>query len=91
MPPALSETHAHLFATTPVFIDEGHLIAMASVVTAVEQIVATPVFQQAALACAPPIARFDPGPRGGLLGYDFHLSAAGPQLIEINTNPGARS
>jgi hypothetical protein len=40
------------------------------------------------MAWAPHIARFDPGLRGGLLGYDFHLTAAGPQLIEINTYPG---
>lgn len=42
----------------------------------------------AALAWAPEIAHFDPGSPGGLLGYDFHLGIAGPQLIEINTNPG---
>src|SRR5512143_3475949 len=48
VPPGLWETHAHLFATSPVFIDEDHLTAMASVVTAVEQTVATSVFQEAA-------------------------------------------
>jgi D-alanine-D-alanine ligase-like ATP-grasp enzyme len=26
--------------------------------------------------------------RGVFMGYDFHLSAGGPQLIEINTNAG---
>jgi hypothetical protein len=61
---------------------------MASVIVAVEAVVATPHFREAALAWAPGIARHDPGLRGGLLGYDFHLGAAGPQLIEINTNPG---
>lgn len=40
------------------------------------------------LAWAPEIARFDPGSPGGLLDYDFHLGAARPLLIEINTNPG---
>jgi hypothetical protein len=28
------------------------------------------------------------GPCAGVLGFDFHLTAAGPRLIEINTNPG---
>ena len=28
------------------------------------------------------------GPRGVFFGYDFHLGADGPQLIEINTNAG---
>jgi hypothetical protein len=40
------------------------------------------------MSWAPVIARFDPGARGGLLGYDFHLTDTGVQLIEINTNPG---
>ncbi|MFX8957520.1 hypothetical protein ABTN31_19565, partial [Acinetobacter baumannii] len=45
-------------------------------------------FRSAALAWAPDIARYDPGSPGGLLGYDFHLAVTGPQLIEVNTNPG---
>jgi hypothetical protein len=58
------------------------------VIGAVEAVVATPHFRGAALAWAPDIARYDPGSPGGLLGYDFHLTVTGPQLIEINTNPG---
>jgi hypothetical protein len=88
LPSAVVETHPHLFASLPVFIAPHHLEQMTQLVEAVEQVVASPVFQRAALSWAPPIARFDPGPRGGLLGYDFHLTDAGTQLIEINTNPG---
>ena len=55
---------------------------------AVEETVALPAFRSAALSYAPDIAGFDPGSPGGLLGLDFHLSADGPKLIEINTNPG---
>jgi hypothetical protein len=36
----------------------------------------------------PEVARFDPGARGVFMGYDFHLGAQGPRLIEINTNAG---
>jgi hypothetical protein len=61
---------------------------MATVVTAVEDVVRTPSFQDAVMNRAPAVARFDPGPVGGLLSYDFHLAAPGPRLIEINTNPG---
>ncbi len=82
------ETHPHLFSAVPVFVSRNHLQQMARVVEAVEEVVASPVFREAVLAWAPEIARFDPGTRGGLLGYDFHLSGSGPQLIEINTNPG---
>ena len=85
---AMVETHPHLFAALPVFVARNHLEHMARVIDAVERVVETPVFRRAAMAWAPHIARFDPGSRGGLLGYDFHLTGAGPQLIEINTNPG---
>ncbi len=85
---AMVETHPHLFASVPMFVSREHIEGMARVIGAVEAVVATPHFRRAALAWAPEIARFDPGSPGGLLGYDFHLAAIGPQLIEINTNPG---
>ena len=85
---AMVETHPHLFASVPMFVSREHVEAMARVIGAVEAVVATSQFRRAALAWAPAIAHFDPGSRGGLLGYDFHLAVTGPQLIEINTNPG---
>jgi hypothetical protein len=84
----LMSTHPHLFAAVPLFISRAHLERMSQVINAIEQVIATTHFQAAALQRAPDIARFDPGSRGGLLGYDFHLTKAGPQIIEINTNPG---
>ena len=85
---AMVETHPHLFAAVPMFVARAHLDSMARAIAAVEAVVATPHFRRAALAWAPGIAGFDPGSPGGLLGVDFHLAAGGPQLIEINTNPG---
>jgi hypothetical protein len=85
---AMVETHPHLFASVPMFVSREHLVQMARVIEAVECVVATAVFREAALAWAPGIAHFDLGPSGGLLGFDFHLGISGPQLIEINTNPG---
>ena len=82
------ETHPHLFASVPMFVSRAHVEGMAQVIGAVEAVVATPMFQRTALAWAPDIAHFDPGTAGGLLGFDFHLTTTGPQLIEINTNPG---
>ena len=84
----LVHTHPHLFAAVPLFVSRAQVGQMARVIDAVARVVATPVFQRAALSWAPEISHFDPGFPGGLLGYDFHLAAAGPQLIEINTNPG---
>ncbi len=36
----------------------------------------------------PEVARFDPGHAALMMGYDFHLTANGPRLIEVNTNAG---
>lgn len=85
---AMMGTHPHLFAHVPLFVAREHIERMAQVISAVEVVVATPVYRSAALAWAPPVASYDPGCRGGLLGYDFHLGVAGIKLIEINTNPG---
>jgi hypothetical protein len=86
--PAIWTSHEHLFAASPVFVDQQSLVRMGSVVAAVEQVVRTSSFQDAVMSWAPDVARFTPGPRGGLLSYDFHLAGPGPRLIEINTNPG---
>lgn len=88
LPQAMVQTHPHLFASVPMFVSRDHLRAMAGVVAAIEAVVAMPHYREAVLAWAPESARFDPGPTGGLLGYDFHLGPSGPQLIEVNTNPG---
>ena len=85
---AMFETHPHLFASVPMFVSREHVERMARVIGAVEAVVATSHFRSAALAWAPDIASYDPGSPGGLLGYDFHLTVTGPQLIEVNTNPG---
>ena len=82
------ESHRDLFASIPMFVSHAHFAEMAQVIRVVEEVVQKPQFRRAVLAWAPEIASFDPLSRGGLLGYDFHLTAAGPQLIEINTNPG---
>lgn len=85
---AMVETHPHLFASLPIFVARDQLDRMERLIATIEHVVQTPVYRRAVMAWAPPIAQFDPGLRGGLLGYDFHLTDAGPQLIEINTNPG---
>ncbi len=61
---------------------------MKEVITAIEEVISLPAYQQVVLAYAGAGARHRPGPLGGLLGYDFHLGPQGPSLIEINTNAG---
>ncbi len=88
LPGALAVTHPHLFSALPLYVSRAQLEQTAKIVAAVEEVAALPVYQAAALAWAPEIARFNPGSPGGLLGLDFHLGIHGPRLIEINTNPG---
>ena len=87
-PASLVDSHPHLFASLPVYVARPHIEQMTNVVSAIEDVVASPLYQSAVLSWAPEIAQFDPGSPGGLLGLDFHLSPDGPKLIEINTNPG---
>lgn len=84
----LRETHAYLFAHAPIFVSRANVAAMARLVAAVDEVVALPAYREAALSRSPAIARFAPGPLGGVMGFDFHVTPQGPRLIEINTNPG---
>lgn len=83
---AILATRPHLFAPLPLFIDDADLAAMRTAIAVLDRVAALPGF-------VPddeldPLAREDHGPHGALMGYDFHLSADGPKLIEINTNAG---
>lgn len=78
----------HLFSNVPVFLAAYELQKMTAVVQMVEAAARLPRYQETVLAWAPAIAHFNPGPRGALMGYDFHLGTAGPKLIEVNTNAG---
>jgi hypothetical protein len=84
----IEEKCPHLFAALPVFVSRGHVERMAEVIRAVEAVAALPAYREAVLARAPAIARHDSGAAGAFMGYDFHLGAGGPKLIEINTNAG---
>jgi hypothetical protein len=61
---------------------------MADLIAAIERVVALPAYREHVSAWAPAIARREAKSPGVFLGYDFHLGADGPQLIEINTNAG---
>lgn len=88
LPGSLVDTHPHLFASLPAYVSREHLAKIDDVVSAVQQVAAIADYQAEAFTWAPEMAQFDPGSPGGMLGLDFHISPRGPQLIEINTNPG---
>jgi len=81
-------TRPNLFSRTAVFITPAQRARMAAIVDAAQEVTALPHFRSAAIARAPAIAGLEFGPQGVFLGFDFHLSARGPKLIEINTNAG---
>jgi len=78
----------HLFSATSVFVSRADLAAMAAIVSAVETVVKEPWYERAVLEWADPVARVPMRSGGAFLGFDFHLAADGPKLIEINTNAG---
>ena len=84
----LAATHPHLLSAQPLFLSVVHAQRMRAIIAAIEAVAAMPAYQVAVLAYAPPVARFQPGPIGVFMGYDFHLGPDGPRLIEINTNAG---
>jgi len=81
-------TRPHLFSNAPVFISESETNEMLRIVRAIEAATKLPGYQRAALSWAPELAQHDFGPRGVFMGFDFHVAAAGPRLIEVNTNAG---
>jgi tripartite-type tricarboxylate transporter receptor subunit TctC len=78
----------HLFSNAPVFLSESDTGGMLRIVRAIEAATRLPAYGTTVLSWAPEIARCDFGPRGVFMGYDFHLAADGPKLIEVNTNAG---
>ncbi len=84
----LTETHPTLFSNVSVFVPAVTLAEMEEVVQAVEAASRLPAYRSESLSWAPQISRLDFGLAGALMGYDFHVTPSGPQLIEVNTNAG---
>jgi hypothetical protein len=85
---SICATRPHLFSATAVFVTPDQVNSMRAVIEAVESVIDTSAYHSAALARASATAAHDPRTPGVFLGYDFHLGAHGPRLIEINTNAG---
>lgn len=88
LPGMILNERPHLFSDSTVFLDESRFLIQAETIAAIEQVVAMPAYQAQVLAHSPASAQFAPQAPAVFLGYDFHLSPGGAQLIEINTNAG---
>lgn len=84
----LLASHKTLFASVPVYLAQEHVHRMQEVVWAIESVAALPAYRELAYQQSPAIAAHATKAAGVFFGYDFHLGAAGPKLIEINTNAG---
>jgi len=84
----IADERPHLFAESAVFVTDACMRIQREIIGAVESVTALPAYQERVLAYAPNAAKFMPKAHSVFFGYDFHLSAEGPQLIEINTNAG---
>jgi hypothetical protein len=84
----IATSHPHLFSRSAVFVDADTAAAMQALIAAVERVVTLPAYVERVLADAHPHARVTTPCRGVFMGFDFHLAAQGPRLIEINTNAG---
>src|SRR5512133_2593808 len=84
----LASTHPNLFSATPFFVSRGQHELILEGIASLYRVSALPAYRDAVLARSSPIAALEFGPLGAFMGYDFHLGADGPRLIEINTNAG---
>ena len=83
LPEALLAERPHLFSAAAVPVAAADLARMAELIAAVERVVALPQWQEKLGGSGTATVA-----AGAFMGYDFHLTDAGPQLIEINTNAG---
>jgi hypothetical protein len=84
----LLESRPGLAAGSVVFVDPEDAEAMDRTAALIRRALTSRVYLRQVERHAPPLARSALAPSSGVLGLDFHLGGAQPQLIEINTNPG---
>lgn len=82
------ETAPHLFSEIPVFLDPAHVSQMRRIVEAIDATTHLSTYREAVLGAAGDLTRIDPRTFGVFMGFDFHITPAGPRLIEVNTNAG---
>ena len=75
-------------STTAVHLPRSALAQMIRLVRTLDRLSRLPAYRLLVEPQLPETARFNPGHAAVMMGYDFHLSAEGPRLIEVNTNAG---
>ena len=83
----MHDFHESLSLAT-VKVAKSDLRVMLRLVRLLDRLARNPAYREQVYAEVPPIAAFDPGHDAVMMCYDFHLTGAGPKLIEVNTNAG---
>ncbi|MCM2264832.1 MAG: hypothetical protein NDI73_06515 [Desulfuromonadales bacterium] len=87
-PPGESLPFADNLSPATVAIARVDLQSMIRLVRLLDRLGRHAVYRAAVAVQVAESARFDPGHAAVMMGYDFHLTPAGPRLIEVNTNAG---
>jgi len=74
--------------STVIGLDAEHFAAIQRTVRTLFALAHSPAHQASLAASACEVTRHEPGNFGVFMGYDFHVTPAGPRLIEVNTNAG---
>lgn len=88
LPTEVLQHHQQLFSHTAVFISPEQQQQLQQLVDAVMRVTELPTYRAQVFQHSPAIAQNTQPTAGVFMGFDFHLSGAGPQVIEINTNAG---
>lgn len=90
MPEPAALAPAIPYARSVVALEREHFDTIRRTVAALFRVAHDERFQRRADAepDADPVARHRPANHAVFMGYDFHLGADGPRLIEVNTNAG---
>lgn len=88
LPDAVLQHQQQLFSHTSVFISPAQQQQLQQLVQTIARVTQLPAYQQQALNRVSTLAAPLVTTPGVFMGIDFHLSDAGPKVIEINTNAG---
>ena len=86
---AMLAERPHYFASTGVFLSQSVIASMHAQISAIEETVKLPAYRQEIFSRHDEaVFSVQRNTSGVFMGYDFHITAAGPRLIEVNSNAG---
>jgi hypothetical protein len=76
------------YAQTTIALDPGHFADIRRTLELLFRVAHSQPYRALVDPGANPLRTHEPGNFGVMMGYDFHMTEAGPRLIEVNTNAG---